>query len=73
MSLHPAGYVHGPQPGSHERTLSMALTEETAVMIDTFRPLQIGKAALGVEDDGYAWSWARGTGQAVGTGTGSDR
>ncbi|CNE86500.1 Putative homogentisate 1%2C2-dioxygenase [Mycobacterium tuberculosis] len=73
MSLHPAGYVHGPQPGSHERTLSMTSTEETAVMIDTFRPLQIGKAALGVEDDGYAWSWARGTGQAAGTGTGSDR
>jgi homogentisate 1,2-dioxygenase len=73
MSLHPAGFVHGPQPGSHEKTLSMTSTEETAVMIDTFKPLLIGKAALAVEDAGYPWSWARGTGQVVGTGSDSDR
>ncbi|MEU8346277.1 homogentisate 1,2-dioxygenase [Actinomadura meyerae] len=73
VSLHPAGHVHGPQPGSHEKTLGMTSTDETAVMIDTFRPLRIGKAALGVEDDAYAWSWARGAGRAAGTGAGSDR
>ncbi|WP_219996448.1 homogentisate 1,2-dioxygenase [Nocardioides humi] len=65
MSLHPAGYIHGPQPGSHEKTLEVKSTTETAVMIDTFAPLQIGAAALGVEDPAYPWSWARGTGQAV--------
>jgi homogentisate 1,2-dioxygenase len=67
MSLHPAGYIHGPQPGSHEKTLKMTSTTETAVMIDTFAPLQIGATALGVEDPGYPWSWARGVGQAVET------
>jgi homogentisate 1,2-dioxygenase len=26
-------------------------------MIDTFRPLGLGDAALACEDTGYAWSW----------------
>jgi homogentisate 1,2-dioxygenase len=28
-------------------------------MIDTFRPLSLGRAAIDVEDPDYAWSWAR--------------
>ena len=38
ISLHPAGFVHGPQPGSMERAANQDRTEEVAVMIDTFRP-----------------------------------
>jgi homogentisate 1,2-dioxygenase len=59
VSLHPSGFVHGPQPGSVEAALGKPGTEELAVMIDTFRPLQLGRAALDVEDAGYAWTWAR--------------
>jgi len=59
VSLHPTGFVHGPQPGSVERALGKPGTDELAVMIDTFRPLQLGPAALGVEDDAYPWTWAR--------------
>jgi homogentisate 1,2-dioxygenase len=62
ISLHPAGYIHGPQPGSHERSLSLTSTDETAVMLDTFQPLQLGTPALDTEDPTYAWSWARGSG-----------
>ena len=27
-------------------------------MIDTFRPLELGEAALATEDSAYAWTWA---------------
>ena len=59
ISLHPAGFVHGPQPGSFERSVDQERTNELAVMLDTFRPLQLGDAALAVSDDAYPWSWAR--------------
>ena len=47
ISLHPAGFVHGPQPGSFERSVDQERTNELAVMLDTFRPLQLSDAALG--------------------------
>ena len=59
VSLHPSGFIHGPQPGSVEAALGKPGTEELAVMIDTFKPLQLGQAALDVEDDAYPWTWAR--------------
>jgi homogentisate 1,2-dioxygenase len=55
--LHPSGFIHGPQPGSVEASIGKAATDETAVMIDTFRPLGLGEAALACEDTGYAWTW----------------
>ena len=57
MTLHPAGFIHGPQPGSVEASLGQASTAEWAVMVDTFRPLELGLAARSVEDSGYAWTW----------------
>jgi homogentisate 1,2-dioxygenase len=59
MTLHPAGFVHGPQPGSAEAALGVPGTDEVAVMVDTFRPLRIGAAARATEDSEYAWTWAR--------------
>ena len=59
ISLHPAGFVHGPQPGSRERSESQDRTSELAVMIDTFRPLGLSDAALAVSDPDYPWSWSR--------------
>nr|MDQ6945185.1 homogentisate 1,2-dioxygenase [Actinomycetota bacterium] len=57
VTLHPAGFAHGPQPGSIEASLGQAGTEEWAVMVDSFQPLQLGPAARAAEDTGYAWSW----------------
>ncbi len=34
-------------------------TEETAVMIDTFAPLEISSSARAAADPDYPWSWAR--------------
>jgi homogentisate 1,2-dioxygenase len=60
ISLHPGGHTHGPQPGAVERSLGAEFFDELAVMVDTFRPLEIGAAGLECEDGSYAWSWAAG-------------
>ena len=59
ISLHPAGFVHGPQPGSVEAAAGESRTDETAVMIDTFSPLLISEAARSVSDPDYPASWSR--------------
>jgi homogentisate 1,2-dioxygenase len=59
ITLHPAGFVHGPQPGSVEVAAGATRTEETAVMIDTFTPLALGAEARRRADPDYPWSWAR--------------
>ncbi len=58
LSLHPSGFTHGPQPGAPEAALGVDYFDETAVMVDTFRPLDLGEGAIGVEDANYAWSWS---------------
>jgi homogentisate 1,2-dioxygenase len=58
ISLHPAGFTHGPQPGSVEASLGAEATTELAVMVDTFRPLLLGEAAEACDDPDYPWSWA---------------
>jgi homogentisate 1,2-dioxygenase len=40
-----------------EASLGATHTEELAVMMDTFRPLQVTKAALELEDPNYPFSW----------------
>ncbi|MFD6567294.1 homogentisate 1,2-dioxygenase [Micromonospora profundi] len=59
ISLHPSGFTHGPQPGAAERSIGADYFDELAVMVDTFRPLDLCDAARNCEDDGYAWTWAR--------------
>lgn len=59
ISLHPSGFTHGPQPGAAERSIGADYFDELAVMVDTFRPLDLCDAANGCEDEGYAWTWAR--------------
>jgi len=57
ISLHPAGIPHGPHPGAMERSIGQEKTDELAVMVDTFRPLQITKEALKIDDGTYWESW----------------
>jgi homogentisate 1,2-dioxygenase len=61
ISLHPGGFTHGPQPGAAERAIGAEYFDELAVMLDTFRPLDLCAPALSIEDTGYAWTWAGGT------------
>jgi len=57
ITLHPGGIPHGPHPGTAEKSIGKKGTEELAVMVDTFRPLQLTEQALAVEDKGYYQSW----------------
>ncbi|QKI81877.1 homogentisate 1,2-dioxygenase [Kroppenstedtia eburnea] len=57
ITLHPSGLPHGPHPGKAEASIGKKGTEELAVMIDTFRPLRVTRAALEMEDTGYIYSW----------------
>jgi homogentisate 1,2-dioxygenase len=59
ISLHPSGFTHGPQPGAPERAIGVEYFDELAVMVDTFRPLDLCDPALACEDAAYAWTWAR--------------
>ncbi|TAE41252.1 MAG: homogentisate 1,2-dioxygenase [Runella slithyformis] len=57
ITLHPGGIPHGPAPGAYERSIGKTVTEELAVMIDTFRPLSITEEALRIDDGKYYQSW----------------
>jgi homogentisate 1,2-dioxygenase len=69
ISLHPGGHAHGPQPSAIEASLGAEFFDESAVMVDTFAPLELGEGGLAVEDPAYAWTWA-GRGPDAGNGDG---
>jgi len=60
ISLHPGGHSHGPQPGAYERSIGVQFFDELAVMVDTFRPLELGEGGRAADDGAYAWSWTGG-------------
>ena len=57
ISLHPGGHAHGPQPGAAEASIGKHYFDELAVMVDTFRPLELGEAGRACDDGKYAGSW----------------
>lgn len=61
ITLHPSGLPHGPQPGATEASIGKERTEELAVMVDTFHPLQVAVAALELEKPEYMASWLEGS------------
>jgi homogentisate 1,2-dioxygenase len=63
ITLHPDGIPHGPHPGRAEASIGAKGTNEIAVMMDTFRPLHVARAALPLEDPAYFRSWLDGSGE----------
>jgi len=57
ITLHPGGIPHGPHPGAIERSIGKKSTEELAVMIDPFQPVQITEEALKIDVKDYYKSW----------------
>ena len=57
LTLHPRGIPHGPHPGTIAASREMTRTDELAVMVDTFRPLEVTPAALTLDDPRYPLSW----------------
>ncbi|MGI8434231.1 MAG: homogentisate 1,2-dioxygenase [Nocardioidaceae bacterium] len=60
VTVHPGGHAHGPQAGAYERSIGVDYFDELAVMVDTFRPLELGEGGRSTDDGAYAWSWDRG-------------
>lgn len=62
MTLHPAGFTHGPHPKALKNMLrqSKPATDEIAVMVDARDALEISPAAKSVEWAGYVDSWKGG-------------
>jgi homogentisate 1,2-dioxygenase len=57
ISHHPAGVMHGPHPGAYEASIGAQRTDELAVMLDTYAPLEATATALSIEDPGYERSF----------------
>lgn len=57
ISLHPLGIPHGPHGEAVEKSIGKTGTEELAVMVDTFKPLQLTEFAASIEDPEYYRSW----------------
>jgi homogentisate 1,2-dioxygenase len=57
ITLHPYGLPHGPQPGATEASIGKQATDELAVMVDAFFPLQVTTPALELEKPEYMASW----------------
>ena len=60
ITHHPNGIPHGPHPGRAEASIGAKETNELAVMMDSFRPLSVARAALPFEDPKYFRSWVEG-------------
>ena len=59
ITLHPAGFSHGPHPKAFAAAERAARkeTDEVAVMIDARDPLEVASLPAGVEWAGYVDSW----------------
>jgi homogentisate 1,2-dioxygenase len=57
ITLHPHGIPHGPHPGTILASMAMQRTDELAVMVDTFRPLEVAAPAVALDDPSYPFSW----------------
>jgi homogentisate 1,2-dioxygenase len=59
MSLHPAGFPHGPHPKAIKNVTTKTHTDEVAVMIDTWQPLKPDPGLDQVEVVEYWKSWMK--------------
>jgi homogentisate 1,2-dioxygenase len=57
FTLHPRGIPHGPHPGTIVASRDARSTDELAVMVDTFKPLQLTRQAIKLDDPSYPMSW----------------
>lgn len=58
ITLHPAGFPHGPHPKARVSSQQKVWTDEAAVMVDTTKPLNIHQNLTDVENQDYWKSWS---------------
>lgn len=59
LTLHPAGFPHGPHPKAVRNIANKTHTDEYAVMIDSWQTLQVDPALEDVEVKEYWKSWMK--------------
>lgn len=59
ITLHPAGFPHGPHPKSFQNIGKKAFLDEVAVMVDAWNPLQVDPNCAQVEIADYWKSWMK--------------
>lgn len=59
MTLHPAGFPHGPHPKAMKNIGNKTHTDEVAVMVDTWLPLEVDAQLLPTEVADYWKSWSK--------------
>lgn len=59
ITLHPAGFPHGPHPKAFENIGKKTFLDEVAVMVDTSKPLQADPIIEKVEKPDYWKSWMK--------------
>lgn len=59
MTLHPAGFPHGPHPKAVQNVTTKTMTDEVAVMIDSWQTLQIDPSFEKFELKEYWQSWMK--------------
>jgi homogentisate 1,2-dioxygenase len=59
MTIHPAGFPHGPHPKAIDKVKTKTHTDEVAVMIDTTEALQLDPDFSKVEVSDYWASWMK--------------
>lgn len=59
VTLHPGDIPHGPQPGKIEASIGKKDCYEYAVMVDTFKPLQVSTHVRDTMDKDYLRSWLK--------------
>lgn len=57
MTLHPAGFPHGPHPKAFANQGKKSFTDEVAVMVDSVKPLNIDPLFAQIELLNYWQSW----------------
>ncbi len=59
LTLHPAGFPHGPHPKAFANAGKKTFTDEVAVMIDSQKPLSVDAEFTKVELTNYWQSWMK--------------
>jgi homogentisate 1,2-dioxygenase len=59
ITFHPAGFPHGPHPKAIEKAKGQTHTNEYAVMVDTWSPLQVDQILTNTEISDYWKSWMK--------------
>ncbi|GAA5218827.1 homogentisate 1,2-dioxygenase [Corallincola platygyrae] len=59
VTLHPAGFPHGPHPKAYKagQEYTRKFTDEVAVMVDTRDALEVSPKACELENPDYVYSW----------------